>query len=96
MSIKDLFRRLINDFEIVITNLKTMQPYEDAMMNCNDAMFVFEKEGKMMLVDLREALHHYSDYYYLQPIQSRTGYTLAMKFYINRNKFEEAVQEYLS
>lgn len=84
----------MEDYGVTITSLKTKEPYISTMLNCNEALFLLQKDDLMMIADFREAYHHFSSNYYLQPVTSIKGYKVDMKYYIDSKKAEMFAVEY--
>jgi hypothetical protein len=96
MTARYILKTLTEDYGVTVTSLKTKEPYVSTMLNCNEALFLLQKDDLMMIADFREAYHHFSDKFYLQPVTSSTGYKVDMKYYIDCEKAENFVVTYFT
>lgn len=95
MNPRYLLKTLIEEYGVVVKSKKTGEEYQETMLNCNEALFLLQKDGLMMIADFRE-FYFFSDQFYLQPIESTEGYKVAMKYYIDRSKAKDFVENYFS
>lgn len=95
MSPRYLLKTLMEEYGVVVKSKKTGEEYQERMLNCNEALFLLQKDDLMMIADFRE-FYFFSDQFYLQPIESTDGYKVDMKYYIERSKAKDFVENYFS